>query len=239
MAPRRKTNSHHVRELTVNDITYQIDYCPPKVTTSDDIEPCEEIIGQDRAIEGIKVGLHIRTRGYNIFVTGMGGTGRTTTIQHLLEQLNHQQPQLNDICYVNNFKNEDHPRVIVFTAGDGKRFKKDMAYLVGSMRKAVPKIFLSEDYKERQGRIVREYENRQKELINKFEEKLDTGGFVMVQIQAGLGVRNEIQPLIDNEPASLEKIERMVKDGKFPEARLDQMRSQWDVLRREFEVTSL
>ena len=239
MAPRRKSSLLRARKLTLKDISYQIDYRPPKVTTSDDIEPCAEIIGQHRAIEAIKVGLHIPTRGYNIFVTGLGGTGRTTTIQHLLQQLNHQEPKLKDICFVNNFKNEDNPRVIIFDAGDGKRFKKDMAYLVGTMRKAVPKIFLSEDYKERQGRIVREYENRQKELIGKFEEKLESTGFAMVQIQAGLGVRNEIQPLIDGEPASLEKLERMVKEGKFPPARLDDLKNQWEVLRRDFDATSL
>ncbi|PWB71471.1 ATP-dependent protease [candidate division GN15 bacterium] len=239
MTARRPKKSKSSRELTLKEISYQIDFHPRGVRTSDDIAPCEEIIGQARAIEAIKVGLHIKSRGYNIFVTGMSGTGRTTTIQHLLQQLDHHQPQLNDICYVNNFKNEDNPRVLVFEAGDGKRFKKDMAYLVASLRKVVPKIFLSEDYKERQSRIVREFENRQKELVGKFEEKLDTASFVMVQIQAGLAVRNEIQPLVDGEPAPMEKLERMVKDGKFPTARLDELHAQWEVLRREFDATSL
>jgi len=239
MTARRPTNSKRARELTLKEINYQIDYRPPKVSSSNDIEPCEEIIGQARAIEAIKVGLHIKSRGYNIFVTGMGGTGRTTTIQHLLQQLNHQEPNLKDICYVNNFKNEDNPRAIVFNAGDGKRFKKDMAYLIGSLRKVVPKIFLSEDYKERQGRIIREYENRQKELVGKFEEKLESAKFVMVQIQAGLAVRNEIQPLVDGEPAPMEKLERMVKEGKFAETQLEEHRRQLETLRREFDATSI
>jgi len=239
MTGRRPTNSKRARELTLREISYRIHYRPRHVSSSDDIEPCEEIIGQARAIEAIKVGLHIKSRGYNIFVTGSGGTGRTTTIQHLLLQLNHQEPNLKDICYVNNFKNADNPRVIVFDAGDGRRFKKDMAYLVGSLRKVVPKIFLSEDYKERQGRIIREYENRQKELVTKFEEKLESARFVVVQIQAGLTVRNEIQPLVDGEPAPMEKLERMVKEGKFASARLDELRGQWEILRREFDATSI
>ncbi|HVP06520.1 MAG TPA: ATP-binding protein [Candidatus Acidoferrum sp.] len=226
-------------ELSFKDIDYRITYAPANVKTSRDLEPCREIIGQGRAIEAIKLGLHVRTKGYNVFVTGLSGTGRTTTIKHLLEQLDHHEPNLRDICYVNNFKNEDSPRVLTFKAGDGKRFKKDMAYLISSLRKVIPKIFLSEDYKDRHSRIVREYENRQKELIGVFEDKLTEAGFVMVQIQSGMGVRNEIQPLIDNEPASLEKLEHLSKEGKFALAQLEELRRQWDSLRREFDVTTI
>ncbi|MFZ1685577.1 MAG: ATP-binding protein, partial [Candidatus Zixiibacteriota bacterium] len=181
----------------------------------------------------------IKSKGYNIFVTGLSGTGRTTTIRHLLEQLDHGTPNLRDICYVNNFKNEDSPRVLIFKAGDGKRFKKDMNYLTDSLRKVVPKIFLSEDYKDRLNRVTREFENRQKALISEFEEKLTKSGFVMVQIQSGLGVRNEIQPLVDNEPASLDKLEKLVKEGKFSASQLDEFRRRWDSLRRDFDLTSI
>ena len=121
MAALQPKSPGRLKQLTLKDISYQIDYRPQRVMSSSDIEPCEEIIGQARAIEAIKVGLHIKSRGYNIFVTGMGGTGRTTTIQHLLQQLNHHEPNLKDICYVNNFKNVDNPRVIVFEAGEGKQ----------------------------------------------------------------------------------------------------------------------
>lgn len=226
-------------EVPYSDIDYRISFAPKGVRTSSDVDPCEDILGQDRAIEAIKMGLAIKSKGYNIFVTGLGGTGRTTTIRHLLQQLDHAKPDLRDICYVNNFRNEDNPRVLLFMAGEGKRFKKDMAYLIDSIRKVVPKIFLSEDYKDRYGRVVREYENRQKTLINAFEEKLTNAGFVMVQIQAGLGVRNEIQPLYENEPTSLEKLEKLSKEGKFPPSQLDELRRRWDSLRRDFDVTTI
>jgi ATP-dependent Lon protease len=153
--------------------------------------------------------------------------------------LDHQKPDLVDICYVANFKNEDNPLVLSFKAGDGRRFKKDMAYLIGSARKAVPKIFLSDDYKDRHSRIVREFENRQKELIRGFEEKLTEAGFVMVQLQSGLTTRNEIQPLIDDEPSSFDRLEQLVKEGKFQLSRLDELRRRWDSLRREFDLTSV
>jgi len=226
-------------ELTAKELDYTVSYTPPKATSSDDIPACEGIIGQQRAIDAVRVGLAVHSRGYNIFVTGLPGTGRTTTISHLLKQLEHEDPRLKDVCYVQNFKKVDNPQALVFPAGDGKRFKKDVEYLITSLRKVVPKIFMSEDFKDRQNRVVRQFEDRQKELIGGFEARLTGAGFVMVQIQSATGVRNEIHPLIDGEPVSIEKLERLSKEGKFPEARLEELRRHWDSLRREFDVTTI
>jgi len=239
MPARKSSRARKPKPLAFKDLDYAISYKPKGVKTSNSLEPCDEIIGQQRAIEAIKLGLNVPSKGYNIFVTGLLGTGRTTTIKHLLEQLDHDTPKLHDICYVNNFKNEDSPIALLFAAGEGKRFKKDLGYLIDSIRKVVPKIFLSEDFKDRHSRIIREFENRQKRLISKFEDKLTSAGFVMVQIQTGTGIRNEIQPLIDEEPTSLEKLERLSKDGKFAPSRLDELRRNWDSLRRDFDSTTV
>ncbi len=239
MAPKGRTKVKKVKELTFKDLDYRVTFSLPKTRTSADVAPCSGIIGQTKAIDSIKLGLNVKSPGYNIFVTGLSGTGRSTTIKLLLEQLDQKRPKLNDICYVNNFKNEDCPRVLTFSAGDGTRFKKDMHYLISSIRKVVPKIFLSEDYKDRQSRIIREFENRQKDLINSFEDRLTDAGFVMVQLQVGMGVRNEIQPLVDGEPSSLEKLERLAKEGQFSLSRLDELRRKWDSLRREFDTVTV
>ncbi|MEA3297626.1 MAG: AAA family ATPase, partial [candidate division Zixibacteria bacterium] len=77
------------------------------------------------------------------------------------------------------------------------------------------------------------------ELINGFEEKLTAAGFVMVQLQSGHGTRNEIQPLIDEEPVSFDKLEQLTKEGKFQLSHLDELRRVWDSLRREFDLTSV
>ena len=239
MAAARAKTGRKVRELTRRELNYSVTYAPRGVKSSDDCMPCDEIIGQDRAIEAIRLGLNVGSRGYNIFVAGLSGTGRTTTISHVLKRLEHRAPDLKDVCYVNNFKQVDSPLVLLFRAGEGKRFKKDMEYLVHSLRKVIPKIFLSEDFKDRQSRVIREYENRQKELVGAFEEKLTKASFVMVQLQAPAGVRTEIQPLIDGEPEAMEQLERQAKEGKFALARLDELRRSWDSLRRDFDNTTV
>jgi ATP-dependent Lon protease len=239
MPAKKQSRAGIGRGISFKDLDYSIKYKPRGVRSSDSVEPCDEIIGQHRAIEAIRLGLRVQSKGYNIFVTGLVGTGRSSTIKHLLEQLDHGEVDLSDVCYINNFRNQDSPRVLTFRAGEGKRFRKDMGYLIESLRKVIPKIFMSEDFKDRSSRIIREFEGRQKKLIGEFEEKLTSSGFVMVQIQSGMGARNEIQPLIDEEPQSLDKLERLAKEGKFALARLDELRRTWDSLRREFDVTTV
>ncbi|HEX2897728.1 MAG TPA: AAA family ATPase, partial [candidate division Zixibacteria bacterium] len=228
------------RELSFAEIDHSIKYSFEGVKTSADVPPCSGIIGQEKAIQAIKTGLKVKGRGFNIFITGTSGTGRNTSIRKLLaEQLHKEKPDLKDFCYVNNFKIEDRPRLLIFAAGEGRRFKRDMSYMIGSIRKAVPKIFLSEDYKDRYSRVSREFETRQKELIREFEDKLTKTGFVMVQIQSGLGTRNEIQPLVDGEPKSLDTLETLSQEGKFSASMLDELRRRWDSLRREFDVVAV
>ena len=55
--------------------------------TSENCIACDEIIGQERALKAIQTGLDIKNMGYNIFITGIVGTGRTTTVKKLLEKL--------------------------------------------------------------------------------------------------------------------------------------------------------
>jgi len=144
MSAKRRPKSRKPKRLTFKQIDYQIAYRPEGVKSSKDIAPCSEIIGQERAVDSIQLGLNVKNKGYNIFVTGMAGTGRTTTIKHLLEQLEQKQPDLRDICYVNNFNNDQCPRVLTFFAGDGRRFKQDMGRIINSLRKVIPKVFLTE-----------------------------------------------------------------------------------------------
>ena len=40
-------------------------------------------VGQERALSALEMGLGIKERGFNIFVVGASGTGRTSTVKHL------------------------------------------------------------------------------------------------------------------------------------------------------------
>ncbi|MEK9138362.1 MAG: Lon-like protease helical domain-containing protein, partial [Bacteroidota bacterium] len=118
------------------------------VQSMDEVRPSTEIIGQDRALRALRVGLEMMHYGYNVFVTGSTGTGRTTTIKRLLQEYEKQRAQLTDKCYVHNFHDADSPLMITLPAGQGLAFKKDMGWLVNELLKGIPSLFESRRYQE-------------------------------------------------------------------------------------------
>jgi len=64
-------------ELKSGDLRY---FCDPKIFTfksTADIDPLDEVIGQKRAVQAIEFGLNMKNPEYNIFVTGIEGTGKS------------------------------------------------------------------------------------------------------------------------------------------------------------------
>ncbi|MBM4237144.1 MAG: ATP-dependent protease, partial [Euryarchaeota archaeon] len=84
------------------------------------------IIGQDRAVRALQFGLNIEDKGFNVYVSGMPGTGRKTAIVDFLKELAKARPIPPDWCYVNNFKDPINPRALELPPGKGMEFKKEM-----------------------------------------------------------------------------------------------------------------
>src|SRR5712671_3398591 len=94
-------------EIPPNQLRWR---CPTKyinAKTTNDVKPSKDIIGQERALRALRLGLEIKHPGYNVFVTGFSGTGRMTTIRRLLAEFEQKKVQLSDLCYVHNFKDND------------------------------------------------------------------------------------------------------------------------------------
>ncbi len=222
-------------ELTAEQLRWRCDPESLKLDSTDDVEACEGIIGQERAIRALRLGLDIKSMGYNIFVTGLVGTGRTTTIKHLLEKLEKGEKTPDDKCYVNNFKNSDMPKVISLPAGKGVVFKKDMDDLVSILAKDITGIFESEVYQRRKKEVISSYQERQKKLVSEFEKKVAKEGFALVQVQLGPFVKPDLEPLIDNKPVAIGKLERLVEEGKFSQESLNSINQKYSELGEEME----
>jgi Cdc6-like AAA superfamily ATPase len=110
------------RELKASQLRWQCDPKILKFKSVNDLHTYEGIIGQPRAIEAIKLGLNVRYPGYNIFITGPVGTGRTTAITKLLEEMEVKKGDLKDLLYINNFKNPDMPKLMDLPSSE---FRKD------------------------------------------------------------------------------------------------------------------
>uniref|UniRef100_A0A7C4CAG1 endopeptidase La n=1 Tax=candidate division WOR-3 bacterium TaxID=2052148 RepID=A0A7C4CAG1_UNCW3 len=189
--------------------------CPPSgldFETTDDIELSTGIIGQRRAVEALELGLEIESSGYNIFVTGPIGTGRTTTVRKLLARVEDGR-RAEDKCYVYNFQDPDRPRLLRLEAGQGRRFQKDMDECIAQLVQSIPQAFEGENYQRRRQDIVEEFKERGAARVREFEKKVAAAGFALVQ--PAPMQRPELAPIVEKQPVRVEALDGLVEEGRL------------------------
>jgi predicted ATP-dependent protease len=209
-----------IRKLAVDELAWK---CPDDWldwSASSEIESASTIVGQDRAVEAIAFGLGMPGIGYNVFVTGLSGTGRLTTIKQYLEQVDGNRSSPDDICFVYNFRNPEEPKVLFLEAGAGRRLRDGMDGLIEELAEGLPKIILDKEFRTRIERAVEGFEAQEREMIEAFDREVREAGFSMVQIQAGPITRPEIMPVVDDNPVAIDDLHALVGEGKIDEERL-------------------
>ncbi len=198
-------------------------------------QSCEGIIGQDRAIQSIQTGLDVKSLGYNIFITGMVGTGRTTTIKQLLEKLEKEDKTPDDILYVNNFKTPDEPTLITLPSGKGRLFRDAMEHLIEMLKTNIPELLKSSYYSEKRDSIIDIQQTKQKEILKDFEDEVAKEGFSVIQVQMGLYVKPDLIPVIEGKPTPFPQLENLVREEKFEKAKLEELKEKYDKLTGKLE----
>ena len=204
--------------------------------TSKDCVVCDDIIGQKRALKAIQTGLDIKSIGYNIFITGIVGTGRTTTVKKLLERLEKDEKTPDDICYVNNFKKPDEPSLVICPPGKGKLFKESMDQLIKMLKTSIPELLKSKYYSDQRDHIIETQQKHQKEILKKFEDQVAKEGFSVIQVQMGPFVKPDLIPIIDKQPTPFNKVEALVREDKFPKEKLEELKKKYEVLTEKLET---
>jgi len=191
-----------INELSPEKLRLTCDASFMVCETTEGLTPLTEIVGQERAVRALKFGVSIRDHGFNIYVAGWPGTGRTTAVKNFVEEIARTQPVPSDWCYVNNFSNQYEPKALQLTAGRGKEFQKDVKNLIENIRSALPKAFESEDYSRKREETLRSLESQRKALIDKLNEKAQEEGFVIQSTPIGL----LLIPVINGKPVSEEEL---------------------------------
>lgn len=173
--------------------------------STEELEPLERIIGQDRAVTAIDFGVEIPSKGYNIYAVGPPGSGRTTAVRRFLNQRAAGRPAPPDWCYVYNFDEPRQPRALQLPSGRANELRRKMEELVERIQDELPRMFEGQSYEERRREFMQEMQERQMEIYQNLENYLNERGFALIRSQAGLA----IAPMLNGEVLSAEDYQKL------------------------------
>ncbi len=198
------------RELAAADLRCACDADLFDFTTTAELEPLDEVIGQKRAVQAIAFGLEMASPGYNIFVTGRDGTGKSTISRDLSRRFAANRPTPDDWLMVNNFKDEYRPRAIRMPAGQGAFFARKISRVVQDLKVALPNALENESYLERKGHLEKDYSEKRTRLLDQLEKLAAAHGLQISRTPSGFIP----VPIIDGKPATQESFLQLPEDKR-------------------------
>ena len=197
-------------ELAAADLNRVCDTSRFAFKTTAELPLTEQIIGQPRGTRAIEFGIGIKSPGFNIYVLGPTGTGRTTTIERFLRDKAAAEPVPGDWVYVQNFQDPRRPRAITLPAGMGAQFRDDMAELISALQREIPRAFQTEEYGDARGQVTERLETDRNRALQALHQQASQSNFAIVRTPDGLVVA----PLVDGEPMRMEAYQALGEEER-------------------------
>lgn len=199
-----------ITKLTSDKLYRKCDPSKFDFNSTADLEERLSALGQDRAIHAVELGIHIKSRGYNLFCLGPEGTGKTSLVKRILEKEAKNRKTPDDWAYVYNFEEPYKPIAMSFPAGQATEFAKDVDELLEELADSLPEIIESEEYKAALGIIRQKYKAKKEEYINVLQKKAKGKRVSLLHMQMGLVVA----PMKDGEVLSPDAFEQLPEEEK-------------------------
>ena len=214
-----------VEALTAERLFRPADLSGLAFDTTDDLEAPDGLVGQPRATDAIRFGMHIDKRGFNLFVIGPNGARMREAVKSVLEKEAAGKPSADDWVYVNNFARSDRPVAISVPAGRARSFHDAMQKLIDDLKSALPAVFQGEDYQTRRGAIDEAFQKRQGEAFSELNRKAGEKEIALVRTPFGFA----LVPTHDGQVVSPEDF------NAWPEEKRKEKQEEIAVLEKELE----
>jgi predicted ATP-dependent protease len=178
--------------------------------TTEQVEPLQGPIGQPRAVESLSFGLDIEVPGFNVFISGRPGTGRTSILKTHLGRLATSRPTPGDWCYVHNFKDASRPVAISLAPGQACGFAEDMKRLVDEVRRDLARAFESKQFRQQQERTHHAVEELRDQLMQELSRRAEAAGFGISLTPSGPA----IFPVLNGKPMSQDEVALLPDDHR-------------------------
>lgn len=156
-------------QVSAKDLTRKCDSALFSFKTTGELAPLDTVIGQERAVGAIDFGLNMKSPGYNIFVTGFEGTGKTTIVRDILTRHARKLDTPPDLCLVYNFDDEYCPIALEMKSGTAAIFARRMAWFIENLKIKIPRSFESDNFKREKKAAMGKYTDQQAALFAELE----------------------------------------------------------------------
>jgi len=198
------------REVSYKDLKYT---CDPEIfdfETTADLDSNYQGIGQKRGIESLQFGLSIDTSGYNVYVEGPGGSGKTTYTKEFLNSISKSKKAPQDWVYVYNFDVPNEPIAINLPAGEGVVFQTTMENFIKDIRNDIKSTFRNKDFEKEKQIINNQYQEVKSKLLEDLNAKSAKYGFQVKSSEGGI----YMMPVMNGEVIKEEDFDKLDEDIK-------------------------
>lgn len=254
-----------VKPLSPNNLRLVCDPASLTFETTAELQPTTAIIGQPRATKALEFGMGLKSKGYNIFVTGSTGTGRSTAIRHFLQERCGREATPDDLLYLYNFEAAHRPQAISLPPGQGSHFVEHMKRLIEAIQSALTQAFESSSYREAIHALEQKLVEQREEKLDALDRRATEQGFDLQDSPAGLvimvaGEEEAGEPVANGElqarrethrglqmelQSILREVRIVERDAREERRRLDQqvaeaaVQDEFDALREKYAEQSI
>ena len=198
-------------ELQPNDLKKVVDYSVFSFDSTEHVEKLTNIIGQQRARSVMNFGLHVNKPGYNLYVAGTEGVGKTSFVTTVVQDFSKKEAKLFDWCYVNNFEDEYKPKVLKLPVGLGNQLKKSMEQLLNDLKVDIPNAFSENNRQKNRTSIIQKYKEKVDQVYKQTNEIATENGFILKQSDstvATIPMGEDGQPITEEAYGALDDQQR-------------------------------
>lgn len=197
-------------ELTYKELKMT---CNPKIfdfETTKELSPIIEGIGQERGIKALEFGVKVDVKGYNLYLEGPSGVGKTMYTKNYLDKIAKKKKVPSDWCYIYNFDNPNSPIAVELPAGQGKEFQESMHGFIQEIKKDIRKTFNNDDFEKEKALIKQEFEEKRSKLLERLNQDASKYNFQVKAAQNGI----YMTPLVEGKPIEEPDFEKLPEDVK-------------------------
>ncbi len=225
MAVRRPSSRRLPRKLRPQELRWTCPsaWIPAAKRKKQSRSPMPPLIGRDRAIQALEMGLSVDGPGYHVFVSGIGGQDKFEAFRPLLDRIRFSCPLPRDHALVHNFADPIHPHHLVLSAGGGQKLAESMGRWWRALQREIPQLLDGEEHGARRQRLLRHYRNAEQQLFRRLSRRAKATGLDLVEVEDETGVRQDFHLRVGDELVALEDSESLPEDLRPSEAVLHRL----------------